>query len=304
MSTRYLFLSDGIPEPPPLFRTDENETRYYATCDEFGRVDWYPSVTSVIRETSPTSPGLIEWIARHGRTEANRLRDEAAEYGTLLHGLIAEYMQGRVFSADHWSQHGDERTLRDVLAWDQFCRDRNVVPLAIEVQLSDRDLRVAGTADLVCEMDWNGSRVRAIVDVKSGRNAYRDHAVQVALYAEMWNRTYRTHDLDVTEWFNWSPKDWKSKPTYTLTRQTDTVEYSELELRCALWHACNRAAPRTKLRAYGSISRDGSEGYAMETIDPADEVRAKWERLTGETITKVESIGFWDGITTTQGDVI
>jgi hypothetical protein len=126
--------------------------------------------------------------------------------------------------------------------------------------------------------------VIAIVDFKSGRKGFwESHEIQLKAYQWMVDENYP--DLKVEKVFNWSPKDWKSKPTYTLTRQTDTVEYSELELRCALWHACHRAAPRTKLRAYGSISRDGSEGYAMETIDPADEVRAKWERLTGETIT-------------------
>jgi hypothetical protein len=69
----------------PLYRYDHNAgDRRYARVNERGKVIWYPSVTTIIRATSPTPPGLLAWYIKHGIDGANELRDEAAERGTEI----------------------------------------------------------------------------------------------------------------------------------------------------------------------------------------------------------------------------
>jgi hypothetical protein len=270
------YLAPGLTPPPPLFRLDRGDTRYYAHVDSAGLVTWYPSVTSVIKETGPTPYGLQQWQMKHGEAEAKRLRDEAAEYGTELHINIARYFAGEAIEPT------SERMTKDMLAWHAFVRERNVVPIASEVMLHSDTLRVAGTADLVCELDWQKGRVVAMVDIKSGKNSYRDHAVQLAFYSQMWNECYP--DMEIDAIFNWHPKDWtKTTPTYALINQTGEVKHTEVALRANLWHELFLAAPKAQLSIQGSIR----QGQAMPTItlhDPDDYARIMFEQLNREAI--------------------
>lgn len=276
-STEPHLLDPSIPPPPPLFRLDRGDTRYYAHVDPDGTVRWYPSVTSVIKETGPTPYGLVQWQIKHG-ADAVRLRDEAAEYGTALHIAISSYFQGETQLPE------DERMLKDLLAWHAFVRERNVKCLASEVMLHSDGLRVAGTADLICEIDWEKGRVVAIVDIKSGRNSYREHAVQLAFYRRMWNDCYP--DIQVTHAFNWHPKDWtKTKPTYGFINQTDEISEREVQLRSDLWHELHVAAPKARLNVTGTIHKDGPQPE-ISFHSPDDYARIMWENLTGEAIVR------------------
>lgn len=261
-------------KPDMIFRHDDAGTRFYAHVDDTGRVAWAPSVTTVIKDTQPTPIGLLQWYAKHGVAEANRLRDEAAEYGTAMHIAIADYLMGLPVSP------ASERMTKDLMAWHAFATERNIEPLAIEVALFDATLRVAGTADLVCLMDWNGKRVLAMVDMKSG-SAYDDHAVQLAMYQAMWNAMYPDHQ--VTHTFNWYPKDWTKKPTYTLTERTYDG-YDEVLLRCHLWHLRYKAGPRPRMRLSGTIAM-GGDMPEVQWTDPDAMAREKYSRLHATAIT-------------------
>ena len=236
----------------PLYRMDEGDARFYARIGNFNEVHWYPSVTTVVGATSPTPESLINWIAQHGRKEANRLRDEAAEYGTAMHILASEYIEGKPLNLAMIRERFGERMVKDLLAWAAFIEERDVKLIASELMLYSDFYKVAGTTDLVCEMDWDGKRVTAIVDLKSGRSFYESHAVQVAYYAAMYNKHALASDdndfAPVTEWFNWAPKDWTKAPTYSLKRQTDAVSTDELESRSELWrHMTPRTSPKATL---------------------------------------------------------
>ena len=273
----YIHLS--LPKPEPIFREDRNGTRYYAHVDETGAVTWYPSVTTVIRDTSPTPYGLLQWYAKHGMQEANRLRDEAAEYGTSLHIDIARIMSGEVVTPD------SERKAKDLMAWVAFCNERNVEPIAVEIPLVSKTLKVAGTADLVCRLDFGGRRELAMVDIKSG-GSYEDHAVQLDMYVRAFNEQYGDALGERILWrFNWHPNDWTKTPTYKLVNQLEKTNFSEAYLRCALWHEMHKASPRPHMTVSGPVGL----GIEMPTItveDPDDTARAKWQAVTGMTITE------------------
>lgn len=280
------YIHPSLPKPEPIFREDRSGTRYYAHVDETGAVTWYPSVTTVIRDTSPTPYGLLQWYAKHGMQEANRLRDEAAEYGTSLHIDIARIMSGEVVTPD------SERKAKDLMAWVAFCEERKVEPIAVEIPLVSKRLKVAGTADLVCRMTFGGTSVLAMVDIKSG-GSYEDHAVQLDMYRQAFNEQYREAlGESVFFMFNWHPNDWTKKPTYKLVNQTATID--EAFLRCQLWHTMHKASPRPHLTVSGPVGL----GIEMPTItveDPDDTARAKWQAITGMTITE-DSVAIIDDV--------
>lgn len=80
----------------------------------------------------------------------------------------------------------------------------------------------AGALDLVCELDWQGKRITAIVDLKTGR-IWPNHPYQLEAYKLLWNHNFPECPVEMI--FNWRPKDWnkQKEPTYQLKNQTDEI---------------------------------------------------------------------------------
>lgn len=246
------------PAPSALFRYDDAGERFYGRVVN-GNVWWYPSVTKIIKATSPTPPGLMQWYAKHGFEEANKLRDDAAERGTEMHVLFERYMAGGFVDMTSLS----EFHAKALMSFDQWYRDYEVEPLAVEVLLHSDTYGFAGTADLVCRV--KGGKV-ILVDFKSGSSVYDDYAVQLEMYRLAWNEHADMHDIpQVTEVYNWLPKDWRKGPTYTFKDQTYECSRAAIEYRCKLYNETQKTSPRTKTIYGGTLP-----GVAtIEVVDPA-----------------------------------
>lgn len=269
MNSRWLFKLDEIPAPPPLFRYDASGQRYYAEVTSSENVIWYPSVTTVIRATSPMNPGLLQWYVKHGENAAT-MRDDAAERGTEMHILIDDYLTGRGVDLDGRS----EFQAKALASFDAFATEYEIEPLAIEILLHSKQHVYAGTADLICRMKYKGRVVTALIDFKSGENFFRDHAVQLEMYRCAWHEHYgETYPIEYV--FNWSPKDWRTKPTYNLKEQSGIATVREVELRSELFRLTNDCKPKARLRVGGQLPH----GLALSTIDPDEVVRMSWNHL-------------------------
>jgi len=168
---------------------------------------------------------------------------ERASYGTFLHMQCAQLLINGTYDLDKLSGlltpflvteqlppdriKWTEELKKDILAFAQFIIDRNVKPLAIEICLFHPTDGYAGAIDLVCELDFDRKRIRAIVDLKSGRKGfYESHEVQLGAYWEMWKIHFPNTTVDKV--FNFSPKAWKSSPTYNFKDQTDSKNIPKL----------------------------------------------------------------------------
>lgn len=95
------FDSTALIEPEyKLFQLNSNGQRYYYLFDDTGTPKFYPSVTTILAQTLPKSPFLINWIAEKGIEEAERYRDERAAYGTFMHAAFEELLINRVYDLD------------------------------------------------------------------------------------------------------------------------------------------------------------------------------------------------------------
>ena len=241
-----------------LYRYDDRGERFYARVAN-GKVIWYPSVTRIIKATSPTPQGLVAWQAKHGMEEAARLRDEAAERGTQMHALIEEYLQTGTASVDGLPEFHQKALCSFV----QFCQDYDVRPVHTERVIYSDEYVYAGACDLICTMEFKGRKTRALIDYKSGSNLYDDYAVQLGMY---W-KAAEEQGFTIDRVFNWSPKDWRKMPTYTLTDQTakaSDANNGEIEYRCKLYHATNDPAPRQRMVIKGTLPND----VQITSIDP------------------------------------
>ena len=247
------FNADALKEPAyRLFQLNSDGHRYYYRFNDAGEPEFYPSVTTLLKQVMPTPPALLDWMIANGKDGSTEKRDLAAAYGTFMHGEFEKLIINRRYDFDSVPaamlaymerENLPEKVFtewlpkirKDVLAFAQFIKDWNVKPLAVEIGLYHPQFHYAGCLDLPCVMTdpKTGKSFVAIVDFKSGRKGfYEEHELQLHLYREMWNVHYP--ETPVTRVFNFSPKDWRKSPTYNLKDQTDSTNAKKLPYLLAL----------------------------------------------------------------------
>lgn len=235
------FDENTLIEPPyKVWQLNSKGHRYYYRYDENGNPEFFPSVTTILSQTLPKAPYLIQWIANKGIEEAERYKGERAAYGTFMHAAFEELLINRAYDLDglkgklkeyidvyrlpdDFIYYADDLK-KDVLAFAQFVLDYDVRPLAVEIALVHPFYKYAGMIDCPCTMlekIGGKERINAIVDFKSGRKGfYEENEIQLGMYRDMWNVNFE--QFPVTRVFNFSPKDWRKKPSYHLKEQTDS----------------------------------------------------------------------------------
>ena len=247
------FNADALQEPAyRLYQLNSDGYRYYYRFDANGEPEFYPSVTTLLKQVMPTPPALLDWMVANGKENSTEKRDIAAAYGTFMHGQFEQLIINRRYDfdnvpavlLDYMERENVPESLfnqwiirirKDVLAFAQFVKDYNVKPLAVEIGLVHPEFHYAGCLDLPCVMtDPKTTKTfTAIVDFKSGRKGFfEEHELQLHLYREMWNHNYPNKPIERV--FNFSPKDWRKAPTYNLKDQTDSVNAKKLPFLLAL----------------------------------------------------------------------
>ncbi len=279
------FDKTALIEPPyKVWQLNSKGHRYYYRFDENGQPEFFPSVTTILSQTLPKSQFLIEWIASKGIDEAERYKAERAAYGTFMHAQFEELIINRVYNLDDlkgklktyievnrlpddFIYYADDLK-KDVLAFAQFVIDYDVRPLAVEIALVHPYYKYAGMVDLPCTMKHSpcsDERITAIVDFKSGRKGfYEDAEIQLHLYKMMWNVTFE--DYPVTHVFNFSPKDWRKKPSYNLKDQTNSPNAAKIPALLEIAAIEDEKRDNIFTAVSGSINLDEMNNFADNVI--------------------------------------
>ena len=291
------FNADALREPDyRLFQLNSDGYRYYYRFNANGEPEFYPSVTTLLKQVMPTPPALLDWMIANGKDGATEKRDLAAAYGTFMHGqfetliinrrydfdnvlvVLLDYMERENIPVTYLPQWAI-KVRKDVLAFAQFVRDYNVKPLAVEIGLVHPEFHYAGCVDLPCVMTdpKTGKTFTAIVDFKSGRKGfYEEHELQLHLYREMWNVNYPGSPIERV--FNFSPKDWRKSPTYNLKDQTDSVNAKKLPYLLALATIEDEKRDNTLTIVRGILDLDkGKIADNILTLSLAELIKAKTE---------------------------
>lgn len=292
------FDADALREPPyRVFQLNSDGHRYYYRFDEAGEPEFFPSVTTLLKQVMPTSPFLLDWMIANGKEGATEKRDLAAAYGTFMHIQFERLIINRRYDFDNVgpvllaymeSENLPERVFaewlpkirKDVLAFAQFVRDYNVKPLAVEIGLVHPDYHYAGCIDFPCIMTdpKTGEVFRAILDFKSGRKGfYEEQELQLHLYRDMWNVNFP--DMPIARVFNFSPKDWRTKPTYNLKEQTDSANAKKLPYLLALASIEDEKRDNTLTIIRGVLDLDGGKiADNILTLSLAELIKARADK--------------------------
>lgn len=243
--------------PFGLQRIQKGDKRFYTRVDAAGNRYYYLSASSFAekKKSKEAIEALKTWKEKLGQHISREYARVAAAYGTFMHIECAEILKqgGYDFGIDginlnnkiadlfiqenipHYVLHEvTQQAHNDLAAFINFIVTRNVRAVAIEMVLCSDKTGLAGALDFVCELDFDKSRVKAIVDMKFSLNIYETYIWQLEAYKDMYNDIF-SDIFEVTHIFNWRPKDWtlanseKGQCLYTLTNQTGKIEPSVLK---------------------------------------------------------------------------
>ena len=184
-----------------------NQYKDYKNIDkETGRVydippGLYPSVTTILSATA-NNPGIAAWKIRVGEEEANRIKNEAASRGTIVHQYLEDYCtdfpKGGAEDAKHFIENSKlhlelpfiQQMVKVII--NQLVLN-NYVSVAQEFVVWDTELKLAGRCDNLGY--WNNSLT--LVDFKTSKKIkpitfIKDYFIQATAYCKAHNQMF--HD--------------------------------------------------------------------------------------------------------------
>ena len=157
------------------------DSRYYRRHGKY-----YPSITYIL-SYYPKGKYFEDWLKKVGYSSEHIVK-KAAEEGTQVHEMVEAYLLGEELNfLNQWSKpqyHPDvwKMFLRFVEWWEEY----NPTLIETEVHLFSDELKVAGTCDLVCEINnelW-------VIDLKTSNNLQTTYELQTAVYAKCYEECF------------------------------------------------------------------------------------------------------------------
>jgi ATP-dependent exoDNAse (exonuclease V) beta subunit len=162
-----------------------NGQRHYVLPDGVTKLK---SVTTVLSEKTDKT-ALMEWKARVGHEEAQKISTQAARRGTAIHSMAERYIMNEPqFIKENEMPVNIEsfKPIRNIL--DQHVDD----VMGVELPLYSKALKCAGRTDLIARYDGTLS----VIDFKTSRKLKRaewieSYFLQSTVYSMMFEWTYR-----------------------------------------------------------------------------------------------------------------
>jgi hypothetical protein len=157
------------------------DSRYYRR-----NTNYYPSVTYVL-SMYPKGKFFEDWLKKVGYASEYIVK-KAAEEGTQVHEMIEEYLEGKemnFLSPTGYPQYNPDvwqMFLRFVEFWETY----KPKLIEAEVHLFSDELKVAGTCDLIVEIDgklW-------LIDFKTSNHIQPTYELQTAVYGQCYKECY------------------------------------------------------------------------------------------------------------------
>tara|TARA_R110001592_G_scaffold294956_1_gene564821 strand:- start:69 stop:833 length:765 start_codon:yes stop_codon:yes gene_type:complete len=157
------------------------DSRYYQRNGEY-----YPSITYVL-SYYPKGKFFEDWLKKVGYN-ADYIVKKAGEEGTQVHEMIENYLEGKELNFLNSIGHPqyDPKIWQMFLKFIEWWEEYNPTLIETEIHLFSDKLKVAGTCDLVCEIDgelW-------IIDFKTSNNLQITYDLQTAIYGKCYEECF------------------------------------------------------------------------------------------------------------------
>lgn len=172
--------------------TSTDGRRFYEEIDQEGKRLWcYPSFTTKIDAVYPKDAFLINWIREQG-LGGQAIFEKAGEEGTEAHIAIDTLIRGEKVLTEGLSL----KVKRCVQAFVDWTIEFKPEFLESEVMVVNHELKVAGTRDLLCKLNYQKGKTKYegtyVVDYKTSLTLQDKHEIQVAGYWSCTAPGYKT----------------------------------------------------------------------------------------------------------------
>lgn len=152
-----------------------------------------PGVTTVLSSWGGNKGALIYWAWNLGMEgkDYRKVRDEAADIGTLAHAMVEADMHGKVFDTSKYPPEIVDKAENSFLAFLEWKRLVDYQVVATEINLIDEELGFGGCPDHVLIK----GRL-AMADLKTSKAVYGEYWAQVAAYAHLWSLNYPDQPIE------------------------------------------------------------------------------------------------------------
>lgn len=147
---------------------------------------YYPSITHVL-SAFPKGSHYEDWLMKYG-FNSKVLATKAADEGTQVHELVERYLNGEEikFLNEREQPIYDPEIWKMFLNFVDFWETYKPTLIEAEVHLFSDKLKIAGTCDIVCEIDgeiW-------ILDLKTSNQITQTYEIQTSLYKECYEECF------------------------------------------------------------------------------------------------------------------
>ena len=148
-----------------------------------------PSATTILKLLN--KPFIAKWANSLGwkRQSYERVLEESANKGTLVHELIHEYLfrEGKKFNTT--TSDDVNFIYENINAFKEFEKEYNINPIWGEKSFTCE--KFGGTVDLYCDLEGK----RTILDFKTSKRFYSSHFIQLGAYIQL----LESNGLDVEQ---------------------------------------------------------------------------------------------------------
>ncbi len=150
-----------------------------------------PGTTTICGHYKDSS-GLIHWAWNQGKQglDYRETRDKAADIGTLVHEAIEASFSGLP------TPFMDDISRRAYSAFLKWQGQNNIEILKQEIQLVSEEYKYGGTLDAIGVVDGD----HVLLDWKTSKGVYKNHVLQLAAYAQLWNENFPERQIDKGAW--------------------------------------------------------------------------------------------------------
>jgi genome maintenance exonuclease 1 len=182
--SRKIFKHQFVPTAELTIETIDGQ-RHYVLPDGVTKLK---SVTTIIGEKTDKT-ALIEWKARVGAEEAQKISTQAARRGTAIHSIAERYVLNE---EKYYSDKEMPINIESFKPIKQILDDHVDKILGVEVPLYSKVMGCAGRTDLVAEYDGTLS----IIDFKTSKKPKKaewieNYFIQATCYAMMFEWLYK-----------------------------------------------------------------------------------------------------------------
>lgn len=166
-----------------------------------------PSVTTFLGVLA--KPALIDWAWNLGiqQIDYKKVKDTAADTGTLTHYLILCELKGIEPDLSEWAEEEVESTKHPMKCFHEWKEQHELEPILMEKPLVSEKHQFGGTPDFYGLVDG----VKTLLDFKTSKAIYSEYSSQVAAYAVLLREHgHVVDDLEILR----LPKDIDDEPEY------------------------------------------------------------------------------------------